>query len=177
MSYTEIYLVPEKGEVVMYDEVHNSWRGAMYVWTTLRDKYIPETEEEKQRGYRDSEMKPVWTLHKRDDILPVEKTVLMSTFDFVMVKKENIPAVIDSFEFFAKLHPDGSMLEQVEILKKLIDEEDCFAVCWNQTSVVGDMWYMQDACGCEDCDGGIDRMYDITKDKKHWFLFEEKKDG
>jgi hypothetical protein len=52
--------------------------------------------------------------------------------------------------------------------------DDCYAACWNQTSV-SDAWpHIHEkckACGCEIEDEYRD--YDISKDEGHWFMFDK----
>ena len=56
--------------------------------------------------------------------------------------------------------------QETALLQKLAEDRVCYAVCWNQTSV-SDTWYVRDD------DEEDSRLYDISKDEDHWFLFDE----
>ena len=53
-------------------------------------------------------------------------------------------------------------------------DSDILAIAWNQTSVSSDVWTYCEWNGKHDIDGEKEyRNYDLSKDDKHWFLFEE----
>jgi len=170
MSYTEMFAVVKNGDVVSIGDVHNAFRGAMFIWHKLAEKYFPGNNLMIDLGQEGSDF---WKLINKD--IPVhEKIVFGSTFDKVMVKSENIQRLIDAMDQFIKENPDGGNLdEQIRLLKSVIEDDDLIAVCWNQTSVCGSPWrrYIE----CEHCGNETDdlRSYNIHKDSGHWFLFEE----
>ncbi len=166
MSYTELYKVPAKGEIEFCAEFHNASRGAMLVWMNLGKAY----------GTWGSilMMRPTWDLHK-DSRLPVEYRIVMKvTFDNGMVRRENLPRLIMAIRKYAERFDPGTLLEQAEKLEELAQDESCFAVCWNQTSVNADAWWIPD----DHPEKGDDnwRRYDISRDTGHWFLFDGMKD-
>jgi len=113
-------------------------------------------------------MQPVWDLAE-DERVPFElRIVLMSTFDNVMVKRADLPTVATAFEEYWRFFADGGHLdEQAKKLRELAEDETCYAVCWNQTSVNCDTWRVYDA----DEDDNRQRFYDMSRDTGHWFLF------
>lgn len=82
--------------------------------------------------------------------------MLGSTYDFVLIKKEDIRKVIDAYEEFAKRDDNLSLNEQNEILKKLENDKDCIAVEFHQNSISCNMW--------ED--------YNCITGTEHWYLFD-----
>lgn len=181
MSCTELFKFNKIGEAEYLGEVKNSFRGAMAVWDILDRKYLSplpkpfwmEQTDYDQRGYsRICEMsnpqiiKEIWNLFNDKKISRCDEIVLGTTFDNVVVMRENINEVIKAFEEF-----DGetSLKLQAEILKEALNDDDLIAVAWNQTSVNSDNWcnYSYD----DDTDESI--PYNILTQDKHWSLFDE----
>ena len=148
MSYTEIYKFKSDGYAEMVDETKNAFRGCMAIWSHLETKYLPKYQPSWARSNDDtnysrtsnfdSSIKEIWNLYDDERLSPEEKLVLRSTFDNVIVNRENVHYIIDSFRSF-----DGetSLKEQADIIEKLLNEdEDFIAIGWNQTSVNVDAW-------------------------------------
>ncbi len=159
MSYTEIYGVKNTGEVIFVDEIKNSWRGAMHVWTNLSEKYGI------QGGMFDG-FQQLWKLADTETLDDFENTVLKSTFDNVVVKKEFIPILLDAFREYENQYPNSSLSEQAEIIEKeILEDDEMIAVCWNQTSVNRNPWREG-----YDEDKDEEIPYNILKGNRHWFL-------
>ena len=144
MSYTEIYGFDKNGDAYYYDSVKNAWRGGMAIWQYLEKKYLPPyyskyAHIETSRCFSmDSEaMKDIWQLANNERVSEIDKICLLTTFDNVLVRKEDMPKVIEAFRCF-----DGetSLKEQADILEDMVNNDDCIAVGWNQTSINGDTW-------------------------------------
>lgn len=183
MSSTEIFKITKHGDVVYHDETRNAWRGAMAIWGILEKRYLKplpkpiwmSNEQYNDSGYTRScipsfgkerhPLQDVWDLVKNEEVSRVDKIVLSSTFDFIVIMKPHLHKIIEAFNSF-----DGetSLKEQAEILQNLLDSDDDFiGVAWNQTSVNGDMWSVWNK-EKEECD-----PYDINTGEKHWDLFED----
>lgn len=164
MSYTEMFKVSKGGLVEWIAEFKNAFRGAFLVWNNMAKEYLGQS-----AGLlmsRDA-MGPVWDLAKRKDIPLAHRIVLMATFDKVMVRQENIAGgLIVAVETYAETFDPGTLLIQVKKLRELCNDRDCQAVCWNQTSVCAEAWWVDD----DEKEEG--RPYDITRDTGHWFLFD-----
>jgi len=178
MSYTELFKFNKKGEAEDLGEVHNAWRGAMAVWRILDKKYLPpftpewaksigETDREYSRASDMIAIKEIWGLQHNNDVSKSDKIVLGTTFDNVIVNKENMPLVISAFKEF---EGETNLLEQAEILEEALKDEDVIAVAWNQTSVCGDNWTN---IGGYDEDEDEYVPYNILTQDKHWELFQE----
>jgi hypothetical protein len=189
MSYTEIYSFGKDGNAYSYEDVKNAFRGAMAVWGFLEEKYlsdyrpsfvpvnIPDSKIEQYLHYKptrvssasdDNAMKEIWALFRDERLLKEERIVLGTTFDNVLVKKENIQEVIDAFY---KFEGETSLKEQADILKELINDGDTIAIGWNQTSVC-EGWTSK---GLYDEENEETATYNLFKQKDHWFLFDELK--
>ena len=158
MSRTEMYFVGADGDVGRWMDFHNSWRGAMRVWQTTADELGIAWEE-------------TWAI--TDDLSQsiALRAVMLSTFDNVMVRRENLFRLADYIDEWAKTVDDpGHLLEQAVELREIAKDDDIQAVCWNATSVNYSPWWVYET---ENDEG---RAYNVDKDSKHWFLFDELKE-
>lgn len=136
MSYTEIYRVTPKGNTRFEGEIHNAFRGAMAVWKYLEEKYLPPFFLHGQKFNRMfGEMQEVWDLSKDQRLSEAERICLLSTFDNVMVLKEDIPKLCAAFREFAG---ETSLPEQATLIET-IPKDNMWGIVWNQTSVNGDL--------------------------------------
>lgn len=196
MSTTEIYAFGKDGYAYLYGRTRNAWRGGMAVWMLLEERhlpvYVPEwvkkqywyrpgmTREKlkKHMGFsptrcaRDLETKgdplqDIWELQHDKNIPLHERICLYTTFDEALVKRENIPTVIDAFRKFGG---ETSLPEQADILEKMLSEPDIIAVGWNQTSVSADNW---DTLGEYDEENDENKPYNCLTGKEHFWVFDE----
>lgn len=158
MSYTEIYGIKKNGDVVFVDETDNAFRGAMHVWNRLCDKYnIP--------GGMFGGFQDLWKKADTGFLSDAENTVLKSTFDNVVVKKEDIPMLLEAFKEYDEQFPNSSLLAQAHIIKKeILQDDDMIGVCWNQTSVNSNPWTEYD----DEADESI--PYNVLEGNRHWSL-------
>jgi len=159
MSYTEIYGVKNNGEVVFVGEVENAWRGAMFVWKQLADKY--EVGGDLFGGFHE-----LWAMADTGRLVDYENMVMKSTFDNVVVKREDLARLIMSFRKYGELNPNSSFLEQAKIIEEeILKDGNMVGVCWNQISVNENPW-------CNGFDEEADEYipYNTTKQNKHWYM-------
>ena len=202
MSCTEIYSFDNSGNAHLYGRVANAWRGAMAVWTEMESRYLPLFIPEYVKacnwyedgmgyedivpilGYAPSRLSPVlhredskideiWNLADDENVQYRDRIVLASTFDNILVKKADIPKLI---EFFKDFGGDTSLPEQAEILQKAYDAPDVIAVGFNQTSVNADTWTN---AGGRDPETEEWLPYNCLTMDKHMWLFSngEQEDG
>ena len=158
----------------------------MAVWRNLEKKYLTPLEKPiwmdqkdyDEHGYSRSSVPPfgdkpnplqeVWDLFRKDDVSRQDKIILGTTFDNVVVMKENLQDVIDAFENFEF---DTSLKEQAKIFREALEDDDLIGVAWNQTSVSADTWtnFNYD----EEKEESI--PYNLNEQKEHWSLFDEVK--
>lgn len=189
MSCTEIVCFKKNGEAEGYTDIKNSWRGAMAIWNILEKKYLPQYRPSYVPNYipnsmlesychykpsrcvdlmnRDA-MKEIWNLFNEANVNEIDKIVLGTTFDKVIVKKENFPKIIDAFN---KFEGKTSLKEQAKVLEEMLKDDEIIAVAWNQTSVNENQWT------CHEFDEKNEEYipYNYLKDNKHYELFDELK--
>jgi hypothetical protein len=178
MSYTEIYKFNKDGTVECFAEIRNAWRGAMAIWNILDKKYLPDYvpeyakySQEKKEYYRSMDilggaLKEVWALSLNEEVSKIDKICLRSTFDKVVVMRENLTELIEAFRNF---EGETSLNEQAdEIEKEMKNHPELIAIAWNQTSVICDAWKSDDI----DEDGNL-LPYNILKSENHWSMFDD----
>lgn len=171
MSYTEIYKFTKTGRIMKLGEVNNAWRGAMAIWNILDKKYLPpfipewakrldkslDAEYSRAADFSGQAIKEVWQLATNPKVSEVDKIVLKTTFDNVVVMKEDLPKIVRAFRRF---EGNTSLKEQADIIEKAFQSDrHLMAIAWNQTSVNADTW----------------SKYNLLKGDKHWNLFDESK--
>lgn len=187
MSYTEIVCFKNNGDAESCTDIKNSWRGAMAIWNILEKKYlpqyrpsyipkdIPDSMLEAYCGYKPSRcsammdrdaMKEIWNLFDKNNVSKVDRIVLGTTFDKMLVKKENFQEVIDAFNQF---EGETSLKEQANVLKETLENDEIIAVGWNQTSVTQNQWT------CHEFDKESEEYipYNCLKSTEHYWLFDE----
>lgn len=199
MSTTEIFAFDKKGYPRLFGETHNAWRGAMMIWDIMEERYLPPyipgyikasnwyrpgmTIEEITRitGFTptrnstitfsdENPMKEIWDLADNLNVPEHERIVLHTTFDHCLVKKEDLPAVIDAFRRFGG---ETSLPEQADILERIAADPNAIAVGWNQTSVNADRW---DTHGGYDEETDSHLPYNCLHNESgwwHYWLFDE----
>jgi hypothetical protein len=191
MSTTEIFGFAKDGSAYFLGETKNSWRGGMAVWGILEEKYLPPylpsyappgvlsvDEFERHLGWRptrtssimdEKAMKEIWDLSDSKKVSTTDKIVLFTTFDKCLVKRADIPKVIEAFRNF---EGETSLNEQADVLQQALDDEKCIAVGWNQTSVNGDTW---GTIGGYDEENDESIPYNCLTQNEHYWLFDELK--
>ncbi|MFJ8528514.1 hypothetical protein [Bacillus sp. NPDC094106] len=160
MSETVIYGVKLNGEVEFVGETRNAWKGAMHVWTNLAKAYAVEEGLELER------FRNLWRMTDKGILTDFENIVMKSTFDNVIVKKEDIPKLVDAFRQYDKKYPNSSLLEQANIIEgDILNDQEMMGVCWNQTSINRNPWV-----------DGYDEEneeyipYNVQCGNRHWYL-------
>lgn len=166
MSYTTLYLVPIEGEIETYAEFRNSYRSAFLVWSNMSEKYLQKPLSTIISLNDLNPLQEAWDLWKNPHVLIEDRIVMAATFDKVMVRRTEIPRLIDAILSYITRFDGGNLVDMIDKLRELKDNRVCYAVCWNQTSV-SDVWSIYN----EETEES--RMYDVSRDKNHWFLFDE----
>lgn len=178
MSYTELYKFTNDGTAKCFAEVHNSFRSGMAIWQTIETRYLPKyipswaNGDESREYFRSfvssgDAVKEVWALFDGDKISKIDKIVLGTTFNNVIVMKLDIPRLIEAFRSF---EGETSLKEQADLIEAAFkSDEDLIAIAWNQTSVTADAWKSTELREGEE----YYIPYNLLKHDKHWNLFEE----
>jgi len=165
MSRTELYRIDALGDVHLEAEFSNAFRGAYLVWQQMCQRYLHQ--DMIPLFLRDDRMQEVWDLWKDQTIPLAHRIVMASTFDNVMIRREELPRLIEAIEEYAQVFDPGTLLEQADKLRELAQGGDTIAVCWNATSVCANPWWCS---GNDEDDEG--RPYNIYQDTGHRFLFD-----
>lgn len=153
MSYTILYAIKDnKTEEI--GEYQNSHLGAPTIWDYICQKYL------NWKGFPmfdESKVDSFWDCWKRDGIymLPSDKVVLLSTYTYAYVKRENVGKLIKRFSEL-----DKDLINRTHIagyVKDMSKHTDADGFCWNVSTLSDDCW--------------VD--YDFSKRNDHWELFEE----
>lgn len=148
----------------VYKKYHNAWQSAPIIWDTLAQKYLGWVE-----GQWLGNAKPIWDLACDSQLQNCEKVLLTTTFDKVMVKRGDIPKVIEAINSWDKINRFAANYDlMVSDLEQLSKDAQCFAVCWNQTSV-SDTWTSSKEIIDED-GYKYNPFWNISVDEGHWFL-------
>jgi len=187
MSYTEIFGFDKEGNAYGQADIRNAHRGAMAIWSILEKRYLPpyrpsyvpshvlDKDIESYCHYKPSRsfcmevepMRAIWDLVNDKRLKDCEKIALACTFDHVIIKKEDLPKLIDAFKEF---EGETSLREQANVLAEMFKDENCIAVGFNQTSVNGDTWVN---AGPYDEENEESNPYNLFKQTEHWFLFKD----
>lgn len=184
MSYTEIYMFNKAGTARLYAQIRNAWRGAMAIWCIMEEKHLPPyrpsyippnmtLEEFSAKYYKPrrtsatdiAAMQEIWDLVDNPAVPVHERIVLFTTLDKCLVKKQDLLRVIDAFNRF---EGETSLKEQADVLTRLLNDKNCIAVGWNQTSVAANSW----SCYRSDEKGNC-IPYNCLKQSEHYWLFDE----
>lgn len=165
MSRTELYYITPTNRIVGYMEFRNSHLGAMNVWINLYRAHFEERimGQQKVLGFlphgpiTNEDYSLLWGLWKNKDIPIYERAILGSTFDMVILEKEHFNRFYDDVMKFAVYYSIGTLYLQAIAIKKL-SKRNIIGVCWNQTSVNGDMYSL---------------LKESAKTGKLWSLYKE----
>jgi hypothetical protein len=180
MSYTEIYKFKKNGDAEMFAEVKNAFRGAMAIWITVEKRYLPkyipvwvmgDTSKNYSRitDISGKALNDIWALFDSDKVTEMDKIVLGSSFDNVVVMKDDLPKLIEAFRGF---EGDTNLKEQADLIENALkNDDDLIAIAWNQTSVNQSCWECSEYVEGE-LYGEMDIFpYNLNDHDKHWDLF------
>lgn len=148
MSSVIIFGFDTKGKSYELSEVDNAWLGGYSIWKFLCEKYL-------KKPFVLKDVNEVWRLSDSKDITGEERIVLFSTFDRMIVRKSELPILIDAL---LKFEAQETNLEKQAVELKEIHEnnKDIEFVGFHQNSISCDMW---DNC--------------MLFDTKHYYMFDE----
>ena len=177
MSYAELKIVKKNGDVVGYKEYNNAFGGAAFIWTKLYDKYLKDQNIPYDSWLLNREK--LWKLSKDESIPFFARVVLNSTYDHVIIKRENILDLANALEKFLEIFPPSKgtichLGNWVNDLRDIYKDKSIRGIAFYQTSVSQDLWNIYN--DNEEDDSWTDRDYNIEKDEGHWFLFDEIED-
>lgn len=169
MSYTTLFKVGRDGLVRSDLEMSNSRGYAARIWTDLYDKYLKDLDKEYDSWMVGEDCERLWALGKDARLCSFERDSLISTFDNVMIMREDFGQMSVSLCWFVKKYPPKNrvchLLTVASRLDELSKDDSVQAVCFHQTSVTANPWV-------DPCQESEDHAepYNINKGTKHWFL-------
>jgi hypothetical protein len=135
MTYTTISAAFEGG-FVSDENFRGGWGSGPFVWDNLADRYNIE-------GGMFERWKNLATYHETNALEPFEHNTLVTTYDWHVVKRDDMLTIARSFECFVAAYPPGdracTLLEQAKAIRGRYAEGAEF-LAWNQTSV-SDPWF------------------------------------
>lgn len=163
MSYSETKVVRKNNEVQSLTEYKNAWGGAAFIWTQLSGKYMDD------EASWITHSQGLWDLVQDRRLQDFERITLISTFDYVMIKRENFRLLASAYREFIEHYGTRDrvchLLEIAKELEGLADDKSVQALCFWWNSVGDDLWEIWDDDDYE--------TYDISKGDDHWWLFED----
>ena len=152
MSQAILYCVPKKGPLKEFSTYENAHRGALFIWKTLGQYYL---------GWGPDEF-PQWGNRLVCEIPNLdwyERALLMICTDRGMYLQKDLHKVADAIHKFKDRHGTAGLFEEACLdYCTLAHDGDCYAACWQLTSVYSDQWTIGN------------RYYDISRDTGHWFV-------
>ncbi len=179
MSATVLYKFTNAWDAVEFARIKNSFASAPVIWKYMEDNYLPPYRPDRAKGYSEDrkfyrawgygnsreEIQPVWDLYKREDIPDNDIICHVSTFDKVIVNRENIPKVIEAFR---KFPIESSLKEQADLIEKECETDKDFIAIWRlQTTVV--QW--RDSKWWYDEETDDSKPYNILTMDDHYEMF------
>tara|TARA_Y100000310_G_scaffold319966_1_gene375867 strand:- start:3619 stop:4155 length:537 start_codon:yes stop_codon:yes gene_type:complete len=173
MGYTELFYIDKHGDAVAYKEYPNPWGGAAFIWTQIYDRFLKDHSKEFDSWLTsERNAQRLWNLVNDKDIPSKVRAVLAFTLDYAIVEYDKLPKMVEYLRDFLLSFPPGKNVvchlgAWCDDMMEIYFREDDLGVCLYPTSVSENLWYMYD----EEKDDTI--RYNINKDDKHWFIFEE----
>lgn len=152
MSRTEVYAIRKNGEVRLFKENQNSFRWSPIIWSELEERHlppfrpsfipdsIPDNQIESYLGHKPKrhdleDMRDIWRLYDTDKLSVTERWVLGSTFDNVIVLKEDFSDLIEAYRSFFTKENHSSLLELADIYDEMNQDNDIIGVAWSISQI------------------------------------------
>lgn len=161
MSYMALYMINKDGDAICYEEYANSHGYDPYIWTALCHKHNIGT------WFVDENANKLEQLAANPKVPWFERTVLETTFDYAIIRKEDIPKVVSALEKFEEAyHNEGHVNHIPAVISALqkLANENIIGVCFYPTSTIDNPWVLYN--GKED----LSVPYNIFKGTKHHFV-------
>lgn len=139
-------------------------------WMHMEQKYLPVFVQNGIKSTRFPYFKPgkspcneVWDLVDDKRLTPEERILMGLTFDYVFVKREDIPLIC---RVLSSDDANDGMHLLVPYLEKAVQEHpevSAFAIMWQSVN---------DYYGC-DYDDDLNEVYPTWDAKKNWYLFDD----
>jgi len=160
------------GKVKYSTEFQNAHLGAMRVWNHLDKKYLPPFEKygmPMSRMIDQNEIQKWWDLQHDERLTDSERICLLSTFDNVIIFREDFCRLAKAFRDFGA---ENTHLEyEADALDDAMNDGDIIALGFCQTSVCENEW-TRNRNRSEDEENDDYEPYNLITGTDHWNLFE-----
>lgn len=159
MSYCELKKITPKGYIKTFKIYRNSWGGAYRIWDSLYNYKVTNKNKYGVLYSETGECQKVWDLYYSNEISVEEKIVLGLTFDYAVVKKENIKKLSEALLYFDEKYTakTGIINHLPKFAEDMLNIGKCHGICFHPTSVAKDYW----------------ESYPFRKGDKHFYVFDE----
>ncbi len=142
MAATLVHPINKNGDIDLTNAVvaGRSLSGAATIWQIIGKRYLSW---DFPPLFDETKMQKLWDLPKDKQIPEQVRIVLLSTFDRAVVRQGEIPRLVEAIQIFLReFDPKGrsNLPKQVKILTRLSKSARLSAVCWNQCTVIDDLW-------------------------------------
>ncbi|MCA9137269.1 MAG: hypothetical protein KDB00_10930 [Planctomycetales bacterium] len=159
----------ENGVPANHHEFHNSWAGAARIWGSLYDHYLKDSSKPFD-NWLTSTARPgdrrLWDLAKSDALSMAERAVHAFTFDYFIVRRENLERFSADLRTFAELHPAPGKVDHLPEWADVFEHSAYEAIALHATSVTENPWYGFD----EETDEPI--PYDLNERNLHTEVYQ-----
>ncbi len=171
MSRTTMYAFPKSGPCVELAEFPNSWGSAARIWNALSERYLGE----RVVWMLPNRSEQLWALVDDPQLTQAERDVLESTFDHVLVHRNDFDYLAGVYRAFSLFYPPGKSACHLNaiatVLEQLVDGKmvvsfEVYAVGWRWTSCAENLWQVRD-------ENDDSRPYNLALDSRHRWLFDD----
>ncbi len=159
----------KNGKPYVEEEFSNAWGGAARIWTSLYDKYLKDPLIEWDSwmsGSMHGKIDKLWELPKNEEFEVFERSILVSTFDYAIIRKENFVRFAKDLRDFVHLYPPGESVCHLLSWADVIESSDAEAVGFHGTSVSENLWYKWDSEAEEEI------PYELQDGDEHFEVYE-----
>jgi hypothetical protein len=173
MSYSQVFLENDEGEMTPDIELSNSWGTAAKIWSDLFDTYVSDRSNQYDNWMLGTDR--LWKVVDDKRLPRFERLIMASTFDYCLIKRENFEEMAAYYRTFSEKYRKEGFVDHLptiaERMEGLKDEPTVAAMGFYWTSVSDCLWWVYE--GCSECEEREQRNYNTNQDKKHWYLFDE----
>jgi hypothetical protein len=152
-------------------ECKNAWGGAAYIWDSLWERYARDPRKMYDSwlmaaGRPGPEGKRLWDLWKRQDLPMCMRAVHLATFDYAIVKRENLQRFAADLREFVKAFPVGERVVHLPAWADFIEQHpEIEAIGFHVSENLWD--------GPQDDEGECKNPYDMATGDKHFDVYDE----
>jgi hypothetical protein len=150
VSYVEVFVVEQNGDVVSFGATSNNHGFAPLVWDKLGEQYEVPREDPRFPLMMDKQaLEALWNKCGTGELDPLDDLLLAATFDRIWVKRKLVPDLIKACRAFHERHIAGRYVDTVartaDMMGRLLEEcPDAIGVAFNMCSANEPFWSWYD---------------------------------